>query len=1171
MYPTLDFTVITLNRRGSEYVLLLFSVLRLNCEDLSSVKQGPVFIYTPPGHLSFLNSKGLVMDCLAHGFPEPKIQWLNNKGEEVSSIPYIRKIASNGSMLLLPFDGKEYQQEVHATKYRCSASNKHGRIVSTLVNVRAVVRQDYQAQVYDEYIEEKNTAVLKCQVPSYVTDDVFVTAWIRDDDVVISQMDSFGGKYTMFADGALHITNVKMSDSNQLFRCQTKHKVLAESKVSRSYGKVVVSRSASTIPPRMVHTIPEITVSEGSDIKIPCVFHGSPVPSYRWSIETADKKSKPLESNDRFVQISGSLMISNALTSDSGRYVCEASNSIGTDKAVTTLSVTAHLTVYISPQAQVIDGGQFAKFNCSVYGSPVKSVLWRKNGLDISFGEEEGISLKNEKNIVIEAVQHSHEAMYQCFASNELEEAQGTAQLILGKSIPRLLETFDDELLQSGPSLTLTCVAVGNPQPVFHWTLDNIPIIEFSNILQQQEHDIQDRVISRLFINSMRSEDGGLYNCTATNMAGSAFHSARISVYGVPFVRNLRNMSVVSGSDAFLHCYHGGYPISNIIWMKDGVDVMNDEKYTVFRNGTLKISKSTKKQDNGEFVCKVANSQGQYATGKMWLTVMLKPDLEPMTDRSVSEGRSVRITCTLSDGDKPVKLEWIKDGNPVDLHLGITVKEHDFISLLTIQHVHSIHDGNYTCLATNEAGSVNQTVSVKVEVPPSWKTKPKNVEASKNSNVYAHCEVKGHPRPTTTWYRSVDGGKVLLKSLDEKIIIFSNGTLVLKNPKKVDSGKYACTSTNGIGNELKKTITILIGDVPDVSISTEDTSLNAGQSAKFICKVSGSDVRSEWQLDNLPLEQKLPRNTYQEKISNYAGNLISELSIGYVQSDYSGYYSCIGTNSFGKNTSNIFIKIRGVPSQPTDVKVTQITQKAVRISWKVSRTIFNPIKYFIIQYRSDKQDEITQKSTNDFMTSAFLHIEDEELTYFVSVAAVNDFGQSNPSHIVSFYFSENGTLMYNKMLKANVGGGIREADGDLQLPVYIIIIVVSISLLVILAIIVCVRMAVASRSARSDNLKNYDRKEESAKSLMTSEYMQKQKSVDEDRRSAYGVVGIHESRSERNSRYVSTELHPTPSSIDYYSEVSPYATFSLADSDKRNQIELKTFSPRSSAEIRTEL
>jgi hypothetical protein len=61
----------------------------------------------------------------------------------------------------------------------------HGTSESDDPYLLAVVRQKYEVQVYDEYVISGNTAVLRCQVPSYVAEYVMVTSWIQDGSVNI--------------------------------------------------------------------------------------------------------------------------------------------------------------------------------------------------------------------------------------------------------------------------------------------------------------------------------------------------------------------------------------------------------------------------------------------------------------------------------------------------------------------------------------------------------------------------------------------------------------------------------------------------------------------------------------------------------------------------------------------------------------------------------------------------------------------------------------------------------------------------------------------------------------------------------------------------------------------------------------------------------------------------
>lgn len=73
----------------------------------------------------------------------------------------------------------------------------------------------------------------------------------------------------------------------------------------------------------------------------------------------------------------------------------------------------------------------------------------------------------------------------------------------------------------------------------FTWLLDAQPIIDVSSIHRYaigQYVDISGDVISHLNISQVRTDDGGLYKCVATNSMGSVEHSARLNVFGKSMV-----------------------------------------------------------------------------------------------------------------------------------------------------------------------------------------------------------------------------------------------------------------------------------------------------------------------------------------------------------------------------------------------------------------------------------------------------------------------------------------------------------------------------------------------------------------------------------------------------------------------------------------------------------
>lgn len=72
--------------------------------------------------------------------------------------------------------------------------------------------------------------------------------------------------------------------------------------------------------------------------------------------------------------------------------------------------------------------------------------------------------------------------MIQCFAANEFEQVQATAQLSLGTDPPMFHELFQAQVLDAGPSLSIKCSASGSPIPQITWSLDDAPLPESNRV-----------------------------------------------------------------------------------------------------------------------------------------------------------------------------------------------------------------------------------------------------------------------------------------------------------------------------------------------------------------------------------------------------------------------------------------------------------------------------------------------------------------------------------------------------------------------------------------------------------------------------------------------------------------------------------------------------------------
>lgn len=149
----------------------------------------------------------------------------------------------------------------------------------------------------------------------------------------------------------------------------------------------------------------------------------------------------------------------------------------------------------------------------------------------------------------------------------------------------------------------------GNPPPQFTWTLDGFPIPDGPRFLVGQYVTVQDDVISHVNVSNIKSEDGGEYTCTAHNSVGKISHSARVNVYGLPFIREMPRIIGVAGTSLVIKCPVAGYPIETITWEREGQMLPVNRRQRVYTNGTLVIEQTQRTEDAGTYTCQAQNRQ----------------------------------------------------------------------------------------------------------------------------------------------------------------------------------------------------------------------------------------------------------------------------------------------------------------------------------------------------------------------------------------------------------------------------------------------------------------------------------------------------------------------------------------------------------------------------------
>ncbi|XP_035702855.1 Down syndrome cell adhesion molecule-like protein Dscam2 isoform X2 [Folsomia candida] len=981
--------------------------------------EGPQFTQEPSRSNYFTNVQGLVLHCDVKGSPQPQVQWSQKDGQPLLSYSGIREIFSNGTIHFPPFPVSFYRPDVHDQIIVCVASNSNGKIRSLDIYVRAVINQRYEVRAEDAFGLEGSDILFNCVIPDSVKDFVSVTSWIKDGLLNIFPHSGAGGRYFTTPSGQLLIEDVTRNDSFATFRCRTVNKLTGETTLSENSARLQLpggSKSKPDSPPSITSRISKLRLREGDVGVLLCLSDGSPSPSHWWMRSNGVHGGlESLRQTERIRIRKSAVIIENVGLQDAGIYVCWRNNTSGSDSFQIRLVVTSPLTVQVIPPVLTMDIGKSAEFTCWTNSpeetdqSTERQISWRKDGIELKVIEIRSsprlsITESGEK-LRIANVQREDKGIYQCFVKFDSDMAQAAAELRLGDAAPQLVYRFIEQTLSPKHGVSLKCSASAGPTPHISWTLDSFPVPQSERLLIGQYVTLHGDVVSHVNITSTRVEDGGEWTCTASNRLGSNFHSARLNIYGPPIVRNMpASMTAVAGKDFRIKCPVAGFPISSITFEKDGQTLPLTRRQLVSPDGTLIVKDVDRSSDAGFYVCSATNNKGNSDRKGFQLNVVVPPTVVPFSfPREVKEGEKIFVTCVVSQGDAPMRLQWLKNAqvvgdttasprkenksgvkHPSDLRSDLSIHRIGDSDALVLQitHVKFEHGSNWTCKAKNPFGTQEYTQQLVVHVPPKWTLEPKDAEFTSNSQIVLDCNSEGYPAPVMSWKRAVGNrpenyrdipvqstsptssslgsitlqhqpGGGVISSSSEDVFSLTNGSLIIKSARKSHQGFYLCEASNGIGSGLSKVIRLAINVPVHVKELQRNVSSRVGGRAMLRCEITGDGpIEVGWRKGLVELKPETDPRYQVRTLNSSQGTFTSELTINNVgREDGEERYLCYSTNHHGRSQGNVWLYVQEPPPSVRNLHVISKGSRFVRVGWQLTQDGNSPIIQFIIKYR----------------------------------------------------------------------------------------------------------------------------------------------------------------------------------------------------------------------------
>uniref|UniRef100_A0A673JAD8 Titin n=1 Tax=Sinocyclocheilus rhinocerous TaxID=307959 RepID=A0A673JAD8_9TELE len=405
--------------------------------------------------------------------------------------------------------------------------------------------------------------------------------------------------------------------------------------------KCIFFESAASLEITIIEKPESQDVIPGSRVQFNVLVSGTPPLTIKWF---KDKKevSSGIDCSVQKNDTSSLLELFFAKPSDSGDYVCEISNDVGSDACQATLLV----------KVTVVKPGQLVVFECQITGTPEIDTYWFRDGNEISPSD------KHKMTFV--------DSLARC--SMELR-------------VKVLVKPLSPLEVVNGSNAYFECQVKGTAPFEVTWQKDSKDIkSSLKHVILQKNGSIM-----TLDVQKCDALDVGEYQCIVAN-------------------ERIENVVTVLGKKVEFKCVVRGSPPLSIQWQKDENWILEDpsiERTFLNSIATLRIP-VCESIHSGRYTCQAVNEAGQE---KCFATLVVQGYFDlPLKPVTVTEGETLTLSCHVR-GTPPLKIQWMKDRQELSSSENTKITFVDGTATLEMIRVSKADTGDYLCKATNEAGS----------------------------------------------------------------------------------------------------------------------------------------------------------------------------------------------------------------------------------------------------------------------------------------------------------------------------------------------------------------------------------------------------------------------------------------------------------------------------------
>ncbi|NXX59220.1 MXRA5 protein, partial [Scopus umbretta] len=475
----------------------------------------------------------------------------------------------------------------------------------------------------------------------------------------------------------------------------------------------------------------------------------------------------------------------------------------------------------------------------------------------------------------------------------------------------------------------IPCDAVGEPKPFITWTKVSTGALMTANTRLQRFEVWKN---GTLLIRNVQLQDRGQYLCTAQNLHGIDKMIIVLTVVAYQpkiLLSRYQDVTVYFGETIAMECQASGTPSPHISWIFPDRKILQtvtttESRIMLHENRTLSIKQATF-SDRGVYKCVASNAAGADSIAVRLHIAALPPIIQQDKQENISLplGSSINIHCTAKAAPSP-SIRWV-------VFDGTQIRPSQFVNgnlfvfpngTLYIRNVSPKDSGTYECIAANMVGAARRTIQLQVKKHASnakiTGSSPQRTDVTYGSILHLDCSASGDPWPRILWRlpskRMIDS---LHSSLETRIKVFSNGTLVVHSVTDKDAGDYLCVARNKIGDDyVVLKVNVMMKPAKIEHKNENNHKVKYGGDLKVDCVATGlPNPEISWGLpDGSMINTFMQSDDSGSRTKRYVVFNNGTLYFNDVGLREEGDYTCYAENQIGKDEMKVRVKVVAEPA-----------------------------------------------------------------------------------------------------------------------------------------------------------------------------------------------------------------------------------------------------------------